>query len=144
MKLNETKDIHGTISEAYRLDAPLIEKWLNVAGSGFEACVKDQVDALSKLPTLKFYRVEEGDEFIGYFGQEENGRWMSTIFIVPKFRPRKPEFLKAIRSVMEPVFLCGGYEKNEPACRFYRKFGKEVGKLPTPGGPITVFEFKEA
>lgn len=140
---HETDDVAGTISEAYRLDAALLEKWLNVAGSGFDACVKDQVDSLTSQPTLRFYRVEEDGALAGYFGHEAEGAWMSTIFIVPRLRPRKQEFFDGVRKLMKPVFYCGGFEKNQPACKFYRKMGGTVVQpMESSHGTCTMFQFR--
>lgn len=134
--------IKETITEAYQHDDDLIDKWLNVAGSGLEACIDDQVKALTAQPTFEFYRVEEDGKLAGYFGREMEGEWMSTIFIIPELRPRKKEFWKEVQHKMNPVFKCAGFLKNQPACRFYAKFGKQIGELETPHGPAVMFEFR--
>lgn len=139
---NRTRDVAGTILEAYAPGGDHIDKWLNVAGSGIENCVKDQVEALTGGETLVFFRVDEGQDFVGYFGSEFDGAWLSTIFIVPKYRPRKSEFWAAVKDQMKPIFKNAGFHKNVPACNFYKKMGgKEIGRAQTEHGPITMFEY---
>lgn len=140
----ETQDIAGTISEAYAPGGDHIEKWLNVAGSGIENCVHDQVHALTSDSPVSFFRVEEVGNFVGYFGTQHEGSFLSTIFIVPEYRPRKKEFWALIEAKTQPVFRNGGFKKNEPACNFYRKMGgKEVASFVAPAGPVIMFEFRK-
>lgn len=141
----ETKEIERSIREAYLFDSALLDKWLNVAGSGLDACVKDQVHALTDSPSFVFYRVEENGKYVGYFGHEHGGAFMATIFILPEYRPRKAEFWKQVEAQMMPFWRTGGYHKNQPACKFYEKMGgQKVGQINTPHGPVTVFEFQRS
>ena len=138
----QTKDLSGIIGQAYAPGGDHIDKWLNVAGSGVDNCIKDQVAALTGGKTLVFFRVDEAETFVGYFGSEFDGSWLSTIFIVPKYRPRKVEFWTVVKNHMKPVFKNAGFHKNVPACNFYRKMGgKEIGRTETEHGPITMFEY---
>lgn len=140
----KTTRIHETIAEAYAPGGAHIDKYLNVAGSGLDNCIKDQVESLAKQPSIQFYRVEEGDTFVGYFGEEKDGFWMSTIFISEKYRPRKKEFWQVVQSKMQPKFMCGGFLKNEPACNFYKKMGgKVIATVETEAGPGLYFEFSK-
>lgn len=141
--IQESKEIEPWLRRAYSSDQALLEQWHVVAGSGLDACVKDTLSVLTTdtFPDFKFYVVEEGGSFAGYFGVEADGKYLTTIFIDPKKRGKKYDFWGAILPYLSPEFCAAIYIKNRPCVRFYKKMGKFVNRFELRGHHLALFRF---
>lgn len=137
----ETSAIRDIITKAYATDKPLLEQWHRISGSGLGCCVEFEMGAAAQAPSFKFYKVEEQNRFVGYFGEELSGSVMSTMFIIPEYRPRKLEFWQEIASRMQPTWRAATNVKNVPIHKFYSRMGQEIHRADTPEGVVVVFEF---
>lgn len=142
--VEETKELEPSVREAYSADPVLIDLWHITAGAGLDACVKRTVDDLLVSSSLRFYRVTEDGEFVGYFGTEFDGKYSPTIFIAPKFRDRKAEFWAEMEKRTEAAWRSACFVKNTPCMKFYAKKGREMAKIESPDGTVAVFKFERA
>ncbi len=145
MNIIETKDIHSAIKKGFSLDKDLMEKWHITSGNGLEYCVnKTMLDLKEQTyPDFKFYIVQKDNNFVGYFGQELNGSYLTTIFIAPEYRKNKEEFLKSIYPYMQEKFESAIYSKNVPCMKFFNKIGTEKKRLMINDNEATLFEFNK-
>jgi hypothetical protein len=144
MKALLTRQIDLLVATAYASDPTLIEKWHITAGKGLSACISQTIEDLKTCPTLEFYQVMEDGQFVGYFGIENLGNYLVTLFLKPELRSRRDEFWKLIEEKMNPTWKAGIYSKNIPCLKFYSKRGKEIAKINTDLGEVTLFEFKRS
>lgn len=140
----ETTEIKRFVTEAYASDLPLLRQWHVVSGTGLESCVNNTVSALrhDTFSDFRFYVVEEGEKFVGYFGVEADGNYLTTIFILPDQRGRKKEFWALLLPYLQPEFRAAIYSKNVPCVRFYEKMGKVVNKFYLRDKELTLFKFE--
>lgn len=135
----ETKEFEKYVREAYSSDPILLEKYHVKAGSSVDVCVQDTVNVLlnNTYPDFKFYVVEENENFIGYFGQELHGKYLTTIYVTPAMRPRKKEFWDLLTKNMQSSFVSAIYSHNLPCIGFYSKVGTKQQEINN----VTTFRF---
>ncbi len=137
-------DLKFWIEKAYASDPILIGKWHIRSGDGLDVCVSDTLKALTKNthPDFKFYVISQGDQFVGYFGVEGNGSFLSTIFVSPKFREISREIFDLIKSKLNSEFKSAIYSKNIPCMKFFKKHGKVEKEIVVDGHSVTIFSFR--
>lgn len=145
MNIVETKDIYKYVHKGFSLDNDLTEKWHITSGKGLEYCVNKTVEDIASqtYPDFKFYIVLKDGEFVGYFGNENSGKYLTTIFIAPEYRQYKKEFLKAITPYMQETFISTIYNKNIPCMKYFNKIGKETVNFMFNNNEATLFTFSK-
>lgn len=144
-EIEESYDFKHYIKMGFEEDLVLTQKWHIVAGTGLDNCVIDTYNVLMNdtLDDFKFYVVTENEKFVGYFGVESDGAYLTTIYIWPSMRPRKEEFWECILPYVKDKFKAAIYTKNDPCMGFYSKMGKELGRFKMQGRDLALFEFKK-
>lgn len=144
MKITDVKDYEPIIRDAYASDKSLVEKWHIVSGQGLDACVDDTMEALENetFEDFIFYVVEDSSGFLGYFGVECGGAYLTTIFISPSKRSQKLEFWKAITPFLNNEFQAAIYSKNLPCIAFYEQVGKIQNNFKHNDKDLTLFKFE--
>ncbi len=137
--------VKDVIKQGFSSDKNLIDKWHIISGSGLDSCVNKTIEDLKTqtFSDFKFFVVLNDEEFIGYFGVENEGKYLTTIFIAPEFRNNKKEFLKLIAPYVQDTFESAIYSKNIPCMRFFNKLGKEKSKFIVDGHEATLFTFEK-
>lgn len=144
MTVSTTTNISELVSEAFASDPVLIDKWHISSGKGLQACIDKTVEDLKKADhSFSFYSVHQDSQFIGYFGTEANGAYLTTIFIKPEFRKSHRKLVwNAIREKTRAIFCTAIYSKNTPCIKFYQKHGKIISQMKYDNQDVTVFEFR--
>lgn len=142
--IKQSHQLRDYIYQAYASDKDLIAKWHITSGAGLDSCVDKTVSDLGKdtYPDFKFFVVEENGSFVGYFGNELDGKYLTTIFVTPTMRKRKLEFWKAITGYLANDFQSAIYSKNVPCIKFFSKLGRVEKNLTLHGNDVTLFSFK--
>ena len=112
-------ELKEAITKFYSSDDDLIEKFHIIAGSGLEACIDRTVDDLKDFDVTYIFNKEE---LIGYFATETKAYITILIgfFIMPEYRKEKKYWNEIIEALPE-FALCGLYNKNTRAQRFFEK-----------------------
>lgn len=144
MNAIETKDIRPILEECFALDEPFINQWHIAAGNGLKACIDQTVSDLSSADaTFRFYKVEDNERLVGFFGIE-GINYLTTIFINPEHRTKDKvlNVWNLIRSHFPKEFYTAVYGKNTPAINFYSKNGQNLGRLEHCGHPAICFKLQ--
>lgn len=140
----ETKDYSDTIKSCWTID-PEIQKFSRNHNCDLDERVKREV-AVTDLTsdTFKFYKLYSDDNFVGYFGKEnEPMPFLTTIFIMPEYRDRKQEIWDYIITHFPDTFYSGLFAINTRAISFFKKMGGIVIKdVIVEDKSAVVFEFR--
>jgi hypothetical protein len=144
-KAFKSNNIYDSIYLGYESDKDLVSKWHVIAPASLKECVDKTVLDLKNdtFEDFEFFVVKEDEEFIGYFGKEFGGKYLTTIFIKPEYRERKSEFWKLILNNMANEFKSAIYSKNTPCIKFYNKMGSVEKIIDVHGLQATLFEFRK-
>lgn len=105
--------------------------------------INAEIEMFTNTP-VKFYRVYNEKEFIGYYGiEEEPIIALSTFYILPKYREYKNEIFNYMVQDIPLTFFSGLFDKNIRAQKFFLKMGgKEFMKVLVKNYPFTIYKFE--
>jgi len=126
MHIELTKDIKTLLTDSWASDPELCEKWHIAAPATLEDCVDRTLQDLENTDnTFKVFKVLDGDNVAGFFGQEI-GNYLNLFFIHPKYRNKEKvsEIWSLVSGQFPSPFFTAVYSKNSRAINFYSKNGR--------------------
>lgn len=132
MNYYQEQNYEKYIEIMFPLDKDLIEKYHIEAGNGEEKCTARTISDIKTTTNedFKFYIITEGNEVIGFFGEEFNKKYINTIFVSPFYRNKEKmkEIWNLISSHFMKPFATSLYKKNSRCIDFYIKNGAKIKK----------------
>lgn len=126
MNTIQVLDYKPILNQCFDKDSNLVSQWHIEAGNGLENCVNRTYNDLQNLK-VEFFKIEQDDRLVGYFAKEkyQNLNCLTGFFLMPEFRTEdgRKEFWQIIQQEFNGPFLCGLYDKNEPAKKFVESQG---------------------
>jgi hypothetical protein len=142
MNLSKTDITKEILVECFSTDSELLSTYHIASGNTAEFCAnKTFEDLKTALPSFQFFRVENDNNLIGFFGSED--KYLTTIFVKPEYRNKKDlnEFWGLILNHFNGPFNTCIYEKNSRCAKFYERNGGMLKATPIVNGENTLFYY---
>lgn len=140
-QLLTTKEIFDVIVNCYQTDSDLTSKFHILAPASLSSCIDRTVSDLM-FNDVNVYKLTDGDEFIGYFG-DIGSEWLTGFFVMPsKRKSHSVKVWETIKSHFNGEFKTSIFAKNTRAAKYLKKNGCIVGEnLITAEGLGTTYVF---
>ena len=136
----DSSDIKSTIEFCWSND-PDIQKFSRNFELDLKGRLEKELDWINKSSTIKFYKIMDNNNFVGYYGNE--GKVLTTFFIMPEYRKQKDEVWKYISSQFDKEFFSGLYKMNTRAINFFlNQGGIKVADSEAENKPVVIFKFE--
>lgn len=119
------------LTELYKEDDDLLNKYHISSGKGLEYCVDKTVRDFLSFSSYKLYKILVDNQVVAFFGKEYvDGIWFMTGFFI-KINYRTKNFVYLFWKNVKKTFsqkhiYCNIYKKNTRAQKFLEKNGKLV------------------
>jgi len=129
-KLVSEKMYNTIIETCYTSDTELLEKYHALAPAMLFDCVQHTVDVFNKAMGFEMYELNDGDNFVGYYGIENymGEKYLCGFFLMPDYRNDKWKHKlidEVVKTAGKPV-NCLLYKKNKRGIKFLEKMGFET------------------
>lgn len=128
--IKELKDYESFLKLCYASDDELINLYHVESGKGLDACLQKTLSDFDKASDFRFNIVNDGDEVVGYFGEEtfDVYKALCGFFIFPKYRNQQGRklFMDTIKERLDSDFYAGVGAKNFKAVNFLFNGGGKI------------------
>lgn len=140
--LLKNNEIFDTIVNCYQSDSELVSKF-HVTPGNLSDCVDRTVSDLLNND-VKVYKIQNKDQFIGYFGDTDN-KYLNGFFVMPNMRKQfNDDVWKLIASHFNNKFQTAVFGNNERAITFLKKQGCQIVEtITTSDGIGYIFNYED-